>query len=496
MLSSVDVHTAATNVAPGFVTRQGQSVVSSQIHSTHHLATSPEQMFFVDDTPYDWYYCPITPARFHHTEDRDNIIWNENPPLVVGTAWSVVWEGHFILFHSEVVTFILNFDQWVELYVDGALVHKTDRTDGTPKVRTVSLSLSAAVHELKVVYYDDRNGSTSGGGGHLFLEWSAPTIPRSLIGPAIFPSFMITFDDGPKPGKTDRILTALRGCLVRGEPVKTGFFMVGDPDPEYFAWYEWWRDKGSVRDNPELVRAVAADGHLVGNHTQHHAAFSKWWLFFPLNGIAAFVEDEIRLCDQEIETALGRSLALKIFRPPYLYDDPGVRAGASAAGYAIVWGELVDDTWPPNISVDDLKAKALRKLQDWNKPDPCVLIFHDLPPTTCDHIGEIVNFLQDQGFRLLHFDPAAAPPPTTTVNSASALGIRNTGDNRIRLTWPLQADNFKLQVANTLTSPIEWQDVPDQPEASEDGLGIVCGASARSEFYRLIPKDDAGAGIR
>jgi hypothetical protein len=40
-------------------------------------------------------------------------------------------------------------------------------------------------------------------------------------------AFMLTFDDGPKPGCTDKIVRTLSDFLVQGEPVRAAFFMVG-----------------------------------------------------------------------------------------------------------------------------------------------------------------------------------------------------------------------------------------------------------------------------
>jgi hypothetical protein len=234
-----------------------------------------------------------------------------------------------------------------------------------------------------------------------------------------------------------------------------------------------------------LARAVEAAGHWIGNHTEHHAWFFKWWVFIPpFPSLAAFVQDEIQMCDTEIQLALGHPLSVPIFRSPYLYDDPGVRQGAAAAGYSTVWGELTHDTIP-FVSVDTVKNNALEILKGWNKPEPCVLIFHDIRPATYDHIGEIVSFLQDQGFQLVHFDPGAIPPRTNAVRSVTGFTIQRVGNNQIKLSWPLQADGCKLQVASSLDGQINWTDVAEQPEMQEDGQYIVLPTSGNCGFYRL-----------
>src|SRR5262249_45935407 len=63
--------------------------------------------------------------------------------------------------------------------------------------------------------------------------------------------FVLTFDDGPLPGKTDLVLDAVKKFTAPdGSPVKVAFFMIGDAprDPlaarRYFAPYEVWIHKG------------------------------------------------------------------------------------------------------------------------------------------------------------------------------------------------------------------------------------------------------------
>src|SRR5579862_6569226 len=65
----------------------------------------------------------------------------------------------------------------------------------------------------------------------------------------------LTFDDGPHPENTPRILDILG---AEGGGVKASFFVIGR----------------RAREHPELVRRIHAEGHTLGNHTLDHAAFS------------------------------------------------------------------------------------------------------------------------------------------------------------------------------------------------------------------------------
>src|SRR6185437_4519199 len=94
--------------------------------------------------------------------------------------------------------------------------------------------------------------------GLLTVASYATFVPKSGIwGPVVWrgtsedpPRVALTFDDGPTAGSTDRILDLL------GEMnVKAGFFVIGR----------------NVEGEPELLRRIDAEGHLVGNHTYDHS---------------------------------------------------------------------------------------------------------------------------------------------------------------------------------------------------------------------------------
>lgn len=216
--------------------------------------------------------------------------------------------------------------------------------------------------------------------------------------------FMITFDDGPLLGKTDNILLQLMNFKVDGERVKAGFFMVGNSSLPYYAPFDFEWDKGSVTEYPDVANKVAGLGHLIGNHTQHHTWFPQWGAF-GFNSMEDFVKNEISQCDIEIENAINKT-PLKIFRPPYLQHAqyPIIYEYVKELGFEIVGGSIGDAPYGFG-GVEGSKKKAKAILEKWEKDEPVVLIFHDNRPTTYDHIGEIISYLEDEGFALVHFDP-------------------------------------------------------------------------------------------
>jgi peptidoglycan-N-acetylglucosamine deacetylase len=224
--------------------------------------------------------------------------------------------------------------------------------------------------------------------------------------PMLSRTFMLTFDDGPLPGKTDRVLDAVKKMTAAdGTKVRVAFFMIGDAPQDavvakqFFAPYEIWIHKGSMQRYPELVRRVLAEGHFVGNHTAHHA-----WLRWPWFWSHTAIHKEIRDWENHAGEPLPKP---KLFRPPHLIENEGVALSSAELGYQIVTGYTVGDASPTD-SVQDIQARISRIFADPKIPvgQPVVLIFHDIMPKTYEHLSEIVSYLQQQGHTLIHFDPA------------------------------------------------------------------------------------------
>lgn len=100
----------------------------------------------------------------------------------------------------------------------------------------------------------------------------------------------LTFDDGPRPGSTDRVLDVLAELDVRAT-----FFCVGR----------------NVEQHPALVRRARAEGHAVGSHSFTHPDPERT----PLRFLAA----DYRRGRAAVEDALGEEV--RLFRPPRGYLD-------------------------------------------------------------------------------------------------------------------------------------------------------------------------------
>jgi peptidoglycan/xylan/chitin deacetylase (PgdA/CDA1 family) len=183
------------------------------------------------------------------------------------------------------------------------------------------------------------------------------------------PCIALTFDDGPTPDVTPRILDVLRDKGVRAT-----FFFVGS----------------RVETNPELVRLVRNEGHVIGNHTYSHPLLfcflTPGQLRYELNR----GQDAIRQATGETPT---------IFRSPVGLRHPLLAPALVRTGLAFVlWSIRAYDTRPH--TVESLRQRIL----DRARPGAIVLL-HDRAGRGSSVMLEVLPGLIDElrarGYRLV-----------------------------------------------------------------------------------------------
>ena len=140
----------------------------------------------------------------------------------------------------------------------------------------------------------------------------------------------LTFDDGPDPEWTPKILDILKAAKV-----KAAFFLVGVNAERY----------------PNLVRRIVDEGHEIGNHTYYHPNLALCW--------PEHVRLELNATQLLIQTLTGRGTTL--FRPPYAADTQPARLA---------------DLMPLQIAQDQNYLVVLENIdpQDWAKPGADVIL--------------------------------------------------------------------------------------------------------------------------
>ena len=126
----------------------------------------------------------------------------------------------------------------------------------------------------------------------------------------------LTFDDGPNGDTTLRLLD----ILARHNALAT-FFLIG----RY------------VRQQPKVVRAIAAAGHVIGNHTMTHP-----WLHMQST---PRIRQELTHCNAALEDILGGPI--RFFRPPHGSRRPEVLRFARQLGLTTVNWNVIPEDWKP-----------------------------------------------------------------------------------------------------------------------------------------------------
>lgn len=191
----------------------------------------------------------------------------------------------------------------------------------------------------------------------------------------------LTFDDGPDPQTTRRVLDILdRHC------VKATFFMVGI----------------YAERHPEIVREVAARGHTIGAHTWSHPNNLR---HFSLTQ----AQREIRRGFAAVEAALARApeesrdRLAPFFRFPGLNDSKALIEWLGTRNVATFSCDFGADDWK-SISSAQVRIRALRNIASVGRG---MLILHDTKPRTADMLSDFIVAMRQQGYSFAQLAPQA-----------------------------------------------------------------------------------------
>ncbi|SCF15609.1 Peptidoglycan/xylan/chitin deacetylase, PgdA/CDA1 family [Micromonospora haikouensis] len=175
----------------------------------------------------------------------------------------------------------------------------------------------------------------------------------------------LTFDDGPNPADTPRLLDVLRRHGI------TAVFCL---------WGE------HVDAHPDVVRRIVADGHTLGNHSMRHEDMSSW--------SAERIEADLREADAAIRRAVPGA-RIPYFRAPYGAWGRTPAVAAAMGMRPLGWQLALGDWDPPGT--DEL----VRRLRDGITPGAVVLL-HDGGgdrSQTVDAVERVVPVLAAEGWR-------------------------------------------------------------------------------------------------
>ena len=242
-----------------------------------------------------------------------------------------------------------------------------------------SLALLAAVVVLMaaVFYYLPGQALPTGSWGLSFHQQGlAPkgnasidelaAFDAAFLGDTTQKRIYLTFDSGYENGCTEKILDVLKD-----HEVSAAFFLVGN----------------YIQRNPDLVKRMVNEGHIVGNHTMHHYDMSK------IAGEEAFSKEltDLETLYQEVT---GQTME-KYYRPPQgIYSQENL-AMARKMGYKTVFWSLAYVDWNNNAqpSREQAMSKLLPRIHNG-----AVVLLHSTSQTNAEILDEVLTEREKTGY--------------------------------------------------------------------------------------------------
>ena len=182
----------------------------------------------------------------------------------------------------------------------------------------------------------------------------------------------LTFDAGYENGNTPAILDALKK-----HQAPAVFFVVGN----------------FIKDNPDLIRRILADDHIIGNHTMTHPDLPQ------ISSMDAFQKE---LQDvEELYTSLTGEAMTKFYRPPRgIYNTENLSM-AKELGYSTFFWSLAYVDWIQDQQPS--REEAFQKLLTRIHPGAIVLL-HNTSSTNAEILDELLTKWEEMGYHFASLD--------------------------------------------------------------------------------------------
>lgn len=182
----------------------------------------------------------------------------------------------------------------------------------------------------------------------------------------------LTFDDGPIPEVTPKVLE-----ILNHYGVKATFFMVGE----------------NVDKHPEVFEQVVKAGHSVGNHTYNHL---KGWSRSQSEYLA-----NITKCQETIEGHMPNGYptqALNLFRPPYGKAWLWQRRALVKQGYRLIYWDILTRDYDRHVSPERMLTQIKQEVRRGS-----IINFHDSLKSNERMLAvlpQAIEFLQSKGYEI------------------------------------------------------------------------------------------------
>jgi peptidoglycan-N-acetylglucosamine deacetylase len=282
----------------------------------------------------------------------------------------------------------------------------------------------------------------------------------------------ITFDDGPDPEWTPRILDVLRE-----KKAKAAFFLIG----------------ANAEAHPELVKRIAAEGHEIGNHTYSHPDLGKV--------SNKRLRLELNITQRLVESLTGKSTLL--FRPPYnadrspqTFEEYLTLTEVQRLGYTAVSESIDTQDWE-QPGVEGILEQVKERRSEGN-----IVLLHDAGgdrTQTLEALPALIDYLRMRGdeivplHRLLGVSPESLMPPIPTDDPKRSRIVAQIGLRTLQYTeellWAFMIASTAVVCLRTLIVLLlsirhKKRTRGFVPELSMEPISVVIAAYNESKLIR------------
>jgi peptidoglycan/xylan/chitin deacetylase (PgdA/CDA1 family) len=199
---------------------------------------------------------------------------------------------------------------------------------------------------------------------------------------------VLTFDDGPSPASTQKVLTALAAQCVQAT-----FFLVGKPAAEH----------------PTLVRRIAAGGHTIGHHTWSHRNLGHT----PPDQVPEEIDRGIEAVETVLHGVATNVPSTPFFRFPNFDSTPATLDLLQSRGIVVFGADLWASDWRLMTPRQELKLVTDRL----KRAGRGIILFHDPRAQTAAMLPAFLGYLRDNHYRVVHVVPAEPAAHSDAVPS-------------------------------------------------------------------------------
>ncbi|MBB4359997.1 peptidoglycan/xylan/chitin deacetylase (PgdA/CDA1 family) [Bradyrhizobium sp. CIR18] len=218
------------------------------------------------------------------------------------------------------------------------------------------------------------------------LSVDARTTPR--VGLKSFPQTLtladhevvLTFDDGPNPPTTSKVLAALAQECVRAT-----FFLIGL----------------HASQHPDMVKRIAREGHSIGHHTFSHPFMAR----IPFDKAKGEIDRGVAAVEMSLHGSSTATPSTPFFRFPYFQGTQAQLDLLQSRGIVVFGADLWASDWNEMTPEQELKLVTERLAASGKG----IVLFHDSKARTAAIMPAFLRYLRENGFRVVHIVPAGPP---------------------------------------------------------------------------------------